>query len=262
MLVSKSIGYTSILLLHVLFASSLLSGAEESDLLKYSASAKPGSLTVDRMPSPAPRSYKQEFSYTVTNPTRTDFNGTAPSCQTFDVEVFFVSATGETSVWKWSSGQKFCQHVTKVQIPAGQMWTQKVTWTFTTNQVQDGKYRVVATFVPTGNKSAVADFEITSVELSEKKLVPSHTEIVNASVDSNGNIHPGVAPIRQNGRITCLSAHGHDELHYPPACYITTTSAGSQILKPGQAMGTGAGGTMNLYCNGQAPERCSARIND
>lgn len=141
--------------------------ASAADLLKYTLEVKPGNLTVDRMPTtdPNPKSYQEEFLFTVTNPRRSDFKGTAPNCQTFDVEVFFVGIDRPTSVWKWSSGRQFCQHPTEVKIDAGKSWTpdEKVTWSFKAADVKDGKYYAVASFVPTKNKkAAVANFTITS----------------------------------------------------------------------------------------------------
>jgi len=136
------------------------------DYLKYSLEAKPGDLTVDRMPSidPNAKSYQEEFLFTVTNPMRSDFSGTAPTSKTFDVEVFFVQGDKETSVWRWSTGHIFSNIVTKVSVPAVHTWRPEgnVIWSFKAGEVKDGNYRAVATFVPTGNKQAVAKFTITS----------------------------------------------------------------------------------------------------
>jgi len=100
----------------------------------------------------------------VTDPTGTDYKGTAPSCQTFDVEVIPIGGTNPPPAWVWSHGMAFCQMVTPVNIPAGKNWKKTVTWKFTTADVPDGKYRAIATFIPSGNKSATVDFEITSVQ--------------------------------------------------------------------------------------------------
>jgi len=144
----------------------LMADALAADL-KYALEAKPGDLVVDRMPTTGSnaKEYQQEFLFKVTNPSRTDFRGKAPSCQTFDVEVFFVGIDRPTSVWKWSSGREFCQHVTEVPIDPGKSWTppEKVVWTFKAVDVKDGKYYAVATFVPTKNKKAAdVNFVITS----------------------------------------------------------------------------------------------------
>jgi hypothetical protein len=114
---------------------------------------------------PNPKSYQEEFQFTVANPRRSDFKGSAPSCQTFDVEVFFVGVDRQKSVWKWSSGRQFCQHVTEVPIEAGKSWSpdEKVVWTFKAADVKDGKYHAVATFIPT-KKKASAYFTITSTQ--------------------------------------------------------------------------------------------------
>lgn len=150
----------------IVVLSMITASAVAADLLKYTLQAKPGNLVVDRMPTTDPnqKSYDEEFLFTVTNPRRSDFKGTAPSCQTFDVEVFFVGIDRKTSVWKWSAGRQFCQHTTEVRIDAGKSWTpdEKVVWTFKAGDVKDGKYHAVATFIPTGNKTAVANFVISS----------------------------------------------------------------------------------------------------
>src|SRR5271155_620200 len=70
-------------------AGSSLLAAPATDFLKYQLLAQPGDLTVDQMPGPSPKTYQEEFTFKVSNPTRTDFNGKAPTTQTFDVEVFF-----------------------------------------------------------------------------------------------------------------------------------------------------------------------------
>ena len=138
-------------------------GQENSGLLTYSLKVKPGNLQVNRMPGTnPPRSYQETFSFIVTDTKRTDYKGSAPSCKTFDIEVAPVD-TPEQPVWVWSKGQKFCQHVTPVNIPAGKSWQKTAVWKFTTADIKDGKYRAVATFIPESGKASV-DFEITSVQ--------------------------------------------------------------------------------------------------
>jgi hypothetical protein len=140
--------------------------AQRVDYLKYRLEAKPGDLAVDRTPSVDPNktSYQEEFSFTVRNPMKSDYIGTCPTTKTFDVEVFLVEGVKETSVWRWSKGHVFGDIVTKVSVPAVHTWTpkEKVIWSFKAGEVKDGKYRAVATFVPTGNKQAVANFTVTS----------------------------------------------------------------------------------------------------
>jgi len=147
-------------------AGSSLLAAPATDFLKYQLLAQPGDLTVDQMPGPSPKTYQEEFTFKVSNPTRTDFNGKAPTTQTFDVEVFFVAVDKPMSVWKWSKGKMFGQIVTPVSIPAGQSWQpdEKVVWSFKANEVKQGKYFAVGTFVPTGNKTAKASFTIKTVQ--------------------------------------------------------------------------------------------------
>jgi hypothetical protein len=57
-----------------------------------------------------------------------------------------------------------CQTVTRVNISANATWKKTVTWKLTTAEVPDGKYRAIATLIPTGSKSATVDFEITPVQ--------------------------------------------------------------------------------------------------
>jgi hypothetical protein len=161
----RKIGYFSVLLSIMLVGSCFLVGATGSDSLTYSLAVKPGDLTVDRMPTTGPaKSYNEEFSFTVTNPTGTDFDGTSPDSPPYEVEVFFVGIDKEISVWKFP--KKHHHLVTHVQLPAGGHWTpeEQVIWSFTAAHVKDGKYHAVATFLPTGNKTAVANFTIKSVQ--------------------------------------------------------------------------------------------------
>ena len=163
--IGKKAPYLGTLVPLVLFGTFLVN-AQTSDFLKYSLATKPGDITVDKMPGPTPKSYSEDFTYTVMNPTRTDFKGSAPTSQTFDVEVDFLGIDKPTVVWKWSTGQRFSNIVTKVPIDPGKTWTpdDKVVWTFTASEVKDGKYRAVATFIPTGNKKAISYFTIKSVQ--------------------------------------------------------------------------------------------------
>lgn len=136
---------------------------ESPGLLGYSLTAKPGNLQVNRMPGTnPPRSYQETFSFVVTDTKRTDYKGSAPSCKTFDIEVAPVDMPDQAA-WIWSKGQKFCQHVTPVNIPAGKNWSNTAVWKFTTADLKDGKYRATATFIPESGKATV-DFEITSVQ--------------------------------------------------------------------------------------------------
>jgi Intracellular proteinase inhibitor len=136
---------------------------ENADVLKYSLKAVPGNIQVNRMPGTSPpRPYQEKLSFEVTDPTRTDYKGSAPSCKTYDVTIAPID-TPQQPVWIWSKGKMFCQHVTPVEITAAKSWKRTVVWKFTTADVKDGKYRATATFVPT-NQQATIDFEITSVQ--------------------------------------------------------------------------------------------------
>ncbi|HYB61133.1 MAG TPA: BsuPI-related putative proteinase inhibitor [Methylomirabilota bacterium] len=138
-------------------------GAQNKSPLTYALVAKPGDLTVDQMPGPGPAKRQSEnFTFTVTNSSDTDYEGTAPSCQVFDVEVFQLVSSGNKSVWKWSQGMMFCQKVTEVIIPAGLGWQKSVDWNFSSMDVTDGKYKAVATFIPS-NTTTETTFEIKTV---------------------------------------------------------------------------------------------------
>jgi len=135
-------------------------GAQNKSPLTYTLVAKPGDLTVDQMPGPSPaKKYSENFTFTVANTSDTDYEGTAPSCQVFDVEVFQLMSNGNKSVWKWSQGMMFCQKVTEVIIPAGLSWQKSVDWNFGGMDVTDGKYKAVATFIPS-NTTTETLFEI------------------------------------------------------------------------------------------------------
>lgn len=139
--------------------------AQESSLLTYALDAAPGSLTVDRMPTTGPpRQYAQTFTFTVSNTRRTDYKGSTPSCKTYDVEVFRIEGAARISVWKWSSGRRFCQMVTPVNILAGKKWGKVVVWKFKTSDIKDGQYTALATFEATSDKSASTAFQISSVQ--------------------------------------------------------------------------------------------------
>jgi hypothetical protein len=139
-------------------------GAGRTDFLKYALAVTPGRLIVDRMAASGAKTYEEEFAFTVTNRREQEFTGSAPTTQNFDVELFLEGGDEKKPVWKWSAGQMFAQVVTKVSIAGGKSWTpeEKVVWSFKAADVKDGKYRAVATFVPTGNKKAVAEFLIAS----------------------------------------------------------------------------------------------------
>jgi hypothetical protein len=138
-------------------------GAQNKSPLTYTLVAKPGDLTVDQTPGPVPaKKYSENFTFTVANTSDTDYEGTAPTCQLFDVEVFQLGASGDKSVWKWSQGMMYCEKVTQVLIPAGLSWQQSATWNFGAMDVTDGKYKAVATFIPSNTTTEML-FEIKTV---------------------------------------------------------------------------------------------------
>lgn len=135
-------------------------GAQTSAPLTYRLTVKPGDITLPVKPATGSTAQQEEtITFTVLNSSNTDYEGTAPSCQTFDIEIIWLAPAGEKPVWKWSQGQMFCQAVTTVIIPAGLDWHQTVKWDFAAGDVKPGKYRVGATFIPS-NSEAAAGFEI------------------------------------------------------------------------------------------------------
>jgi hypothetical protein len=163
--IANSLRYLAAAAILVVCGSITGNGTEKTDLLRYRLGVRPGNLQVDRVPGPhQPRQYQETFTFTVNNPTRTDYARSAPSCKTFDVEVVLFGSSNQVPIWMWSNGQAFCQMVTSVAISAGQSWRKTVIWKFTTAEVQAGKYKAIATFEPTNNKTATVEFEITSVQ--------------------------------------------------------------------------------------------------
>jgi len=130
--------------------------------LKYRLRMTPGNLQVDRMPGPGPaKSYEEKFTFVVANSGTTEYDGTAPNCQTYDIRVAPVDKPDQP-VWQWSHGQMFCMMVTNVKIGARERWAKSEVWKFAASEVPDGKYRATATFIPE-KKTASVEFEITSV---------------------------------------------------------------------------------------------------
>lgn len=135
---------------------------QDAGSLKYRLRVAPGSLQVDRMPGPGPaKSYEEKLTFVVANPAATEYDGTAPNCQTYDIAVAPVDKSDQP-VWQWSHGQMFCMMVTNVKIAPGKRWVKSETWKFTASEVPDGKYRATAAFIPE-HKTASVEFEITSV---------------------------------------------------------------------------------------------------
>lgn len=159
-IVHSALAFFSILAL-LLVPNSL--NANGADHLKTSLAVSPAHVELNRMPGPhPPRTYKMKFTFVVSNSDKSEYEGSAPSCKTFDIEVVSL-AVPDHSVWKSSEGQMYCQMITPVHIAAGKSWRKVVRWTFTTDKIQDGKYRATATFIPT-DKSESVDFEIASVQ--------------------------------------------------------------------------------------------------
>jgi hypothetical protein len=136
--------------------------AANGSALKYRLRVAPGNLQVDRMPGPGPaKSYEEKFTFVVANSGATEYDGTAPNCQTYDITVAPADKPDQP-VWQWSHGQMFCMMVTPVKIAPGARWVKSETWKFTAADVPDGKYRATATFIPE-HKTATMEFEVTSV---------------------------------------------------------------------------------------------------
>jgi hypothetical protein len=136
---------------------------DQASALKYRLRVTPGNLQVDRMPGPGPaKTYTETFSFVVMNRGASEWDGSAPSCQTMDIVVTPIDKPDEV-VWQWSHGQMFCMHVTDMKIAAGRRWEHTEAWKLSVTDVKDGKYRATATFLATKEK-ATAEFEITSVQ--------------------------------------------------------------------------------------------------
>jgi hypothetical protein len=145
-----------------LFVASLACwAAQKSGPLTYSVVVKPGDIMLPAKPAEQTPSAQLEetITFTVSNSSGTDYEGTAPTCQISDFEIFRAGPSGEKSVWKWSDGQMFCQKLTSVIIPAGLNWQQTVKWDFSPADAAPGNYRVAATFIPS-NAEASASFEM------------------------------------------------------------------------------------------------------
>ncbi len=127
--------------------------AQTIDALNYSLDVKPQSLKIDT--TRGPKTYRETFTFTVTNISKTSFAGLAPSCQLFDLEVFREDPSGEEFVWKWSKTQNFCDRVTPVAIAAGERWQRHAIWEFAGPSLKGGQYKAVATFIPSRGKVAV-----------------------------------------------------------------------------------------------------------
>jgi Intracellular proteinase inhibitor len=137
--------------------------AQKPGPLTYRLVVSPGDITLAAKPAPdAPAAHQEEsITFTGVNSSDTDYEGTAPTCQIFDVEIFWLGPSGDKLVWTWSQGKAFCQSVTPVVIPAGLNWQQTAKWDSAPAAMQPGKYRVDATFIPS-NAVASANFEIHS----------------------------------------------------------------------------------------------------
>jgi hypothetical protein len=144
-----------------LVASVACWAAQKPGPLTYRLVVSPGDITLAANPAPgAPAAHQEEtITFTVVNSSDTDYEGTAPTCQISDVNIFWLDPAGDKLVWKWSQGQMFCQKVTPVVIPAGLNWQQTVKWDSAPAAMQAGKYRVDATFIPS-DAVASANFEI------------------------------------------------------------------------------------------------------
>jgi hypothetical protein len=86
-------------------------------------------------------------------------------------------------------------------------------------------------------------------------------QTVTASVSASGQPSGGVSAVHANGTIRCTLATSSKPRDQPGRCYVTGPG-GTGTLRPNSpdSLGTGNGGTINLSCNGVAPERCAVRI--
>jgi hypothetical protein len=82
---------------------------------------------------------------------------------------------------------------------------------------------------------------------------------ISSTTEKSGNQHPGSAAVKGPATVTCTSATGNDPRNYPPSCSIAAPGY-SGTVNQGKQVGTSGAGTVTLTCNGQAPLRCSAKI--
>ena len=88
---------------------------------------------------------------------------------------------------------------------------------------------------------------------------PAAAQVMTSTTEANGNQHPGSAAIRGPASVTCASAVGSNPRQYPPSCNISAPGYYG-VVNIGQTIGTSGAGTVMLTCNGQAPLRCTARV--
>jgi hypothetical protein len=84
-------------------------------------------------------------------------------------------------------------------------------------------------------------------------------QVITSYTEASGNQHPGSAAVGGPSSVTCVSAVGSNPRQYPPSCNISAPGYNGAV-NIGQTVGTSGAGTVALTCNGQAPSRCSARI--
>jgi len=93
-------------------------------------------------------------------PYRSIWHGVCPTSQIYD---FWVQRSGKT-LWQWSNGHVFAQHVTPVSISGGAWHEFRETWNIDPASISEsGRYTARARFIASGQE-AVCDFDITLLE--------------------------------------------------------------------------------------------------
>ncbi len=97
---------------------------------------------------------------------------------------------------------------------------------------------------------------------SKVKAMSGRTQTINASVEKNGNPHPGTAAIRGPATITCSRANSSIPGSTPkPSCFIQAPGVAQQVPVGGRVGSSGAG-TVTLGCNGSGALTCTAVIQE
>lgn len=136
--------------------------------LQYKLTAYPGDLRLDRKPGGGlGLPYKEHLTFSVTNPTRSDYLGRSPDpCKAFKMQIFRVDGSEAKLMTTLPIGL-YCEKPPRppgtVLIHAGDTWRRAQDWIFRASDVTDGNYVAVGSFLPTGS-IALTFFRISSTK--------------------------------------------------------------------------------------------------